>query len=69
MLALILFAAIILLNIILFFATKNRTPIHDILAYTVTVDMKLQMIFASEDELNEKKALVKKEFIQQEKNI
>lgn len=69
MLALILFGALILLNIILFFATKNRTPIHDILAYTVTVDMKLQMIFASEDELNEKKALARKEFIQQERNI
>ncbi len=69
LLAIILFAAIILLNIILFFATKNRTPIHDILAYTVVVDMKLQMIFASDDELNEKKALAKKQFIEQEKNI
>ena len=55
LLALILFVAILLLNAIL--------------AYTVVVDMKLQMIFASDDELNEKKALAKKQFIEQEKNI
>ena len=46
-----------LFNIILFFATKNRTPIHDIFAYTVATDMKLQMIFQSEEELIEKKTL------------
>lgn len=51
----ILFGAIILLNIILFFATRNKTPIHDILAMTVAADMKVQMIYASEEELNEKK--------------
>ncbi len=57
----ILFAAIFLLNIILFFATKNRTPIHDVIAVTAAADMKLQMIFASEEELNEKKAKLQKE--------
>lgn len=57
----ILFAAIFLLNIILFFATKNRTPIHDVIAVTAAADMKLQMIFASEEELNEKKAQLQKE--------
>ena len=56
-LSLILIAAIFLLNIILFFATKNRTRIHDIFAYTVATDMKLQMIFQSEEELIEKKTL------------
>lgn len=64
-LAIVLFAALELLNIILFFALKNRTPIHDLLAGTVAADMKLQMIFESEEELAEKKALKQKEFIEQ----
>ena len=55
-LAIILLAAITLLNVIVFFVTKNKTPIHDALAGTVAVDMKLQMIFQSEEELAEKKA-------------
>lgn len=55
LLAIILFAAILLLNVILFFATKNRTPIHDILAGTVAADAKLQVIYRSAEELNEKK--------------
>lgn len=63
-LAIVLFAAILLLNVVLFFATKNRTPIHDILAYTVAADIKLQMIFDSEEELNEKKALAQKQFVE-----
>lgn len=60
-LALVLLGALLLLNIILFFATKNKTPIHDLLAGTVAVDLKLQMIYYSEDELNEAKALLSKE--------
>ena len=66
-LAIILLAALALLNIILFFALKNRTPIHDLLAGTVVVDMKLQMIFQSEEELVEKKALAQKEVVEQSK--
>lgn len=57
MLAIILFAAIVLLNVILFFATKNKTPIHDIFAGTVAVDMQLQVIFQSEEELVKAKTL------------
>lgn len=68
LLAIILFAAIILLNIILFFATKNRTPIHDIFASTVAVDMKLQMIYATEEEMLEKKKQQHKEFIESSKS-
>lgn len=64
LLAIILFAAILLLNCILFFATKNRTPIHDLLAGTVAADIKIQMIFESEEELNEKKALYHKELVE-----
>ena len=63
-LALALFAAITVLNISVFFATKNRTPIHDMIAGTVAVDMKLQMIFESEEELVEKKALAHKEAVE-----
>ena len=59
--SIILFAAITLLNIILFFVTKNRTPIHDMLAGTVAVDIKLQMIYQSEEELAQKKSLAVQE--------
>ncbi|MDE7168295.1 MAG: RDD family protein [Clostridia bacterium] len=67
-LSIILLAAILLLDIILFFATKNRTPIHDIFAYTVAVDAKLQVIFQSEEELIEKKTLQHKEEVESAKN-
>lgn len=67
-LSLVLTAAILLLNIILFFATKNRTPIHDIFAYTVAADMKLQMIFQSEEELVEKKTLQHEETVKASKS-
>lgn len=53
----ILLIALTILNIVLFFATKNRTPIHDLLADTAAADMKLQMIFGSEEELIQKKTL------------
>lgn len=67
-LAIVLLAAITILNIALFFATKNRTPIHDMLAMTVVVDMKLQMIFASEEELIQKKTLAAKESVENTKS-
>lgn len=57
LLALILVAALVILNIVLFFTTKNRTPIHDLLADTVAADKNLQMIFQSEEELIKKKTL------------
>ena len=67
-LAIVLFAALTILNVSLFFATKNRTPIHDMLAVTVAVDMKLQMIYASEEELIEKKTLAHKESVENTKS-
>ena len=67
-LAIILFAALTILNVTLFFATKNRTPIHDMLAVTVAVDMKLQMIFESEEELIQKKTLQHKESVENTKS-
>ena len=60
--AIALFAAITLLNIVVFFTTKNRTPIHDLIGGTVVADMKTQMIYASEEELAAKKA-EQKEFL------
>lgn len=56
-LALALLAALTLMNLILFFATKNRTPIHDRFADTVAVDINLQMIYQTEEEMIEKKTL------------
>ena len=46
-------AGLLLSEIVLFFATlkKARTPIHDIMAGTVTVDFASQMIFDSPEEL------------------
>ena len=67
-LAIILLAAMTILNIVLFFATKNRTPIHDIFAATVAVDMRLQMIFETEEELIAKKSLQHKQFIESSKS-
>ena len=55
LLAVILIAALFILQIVLLFATKNKTVIHDLLASTVAVDIKLQMIYetveAREEEL------------------
>lgn len=66
-LALVLLAALFLLNAIVFFATKNKTPIHDVVAGTVAVDLKIQIVFESEEELAEKKALAEKERLESEK--
>lgn len=60
-LAIVLLAALLVLNAVLFFATKNRTPIHDILVSTVAADIKLQMIYESVEERNERMALMQKE--------
>lgn len=49
----IVLLAILIAQIVILFATKNRTPIHDILAQTVTVDMSSQMIFDTPEERDE----------------
>ena len=46
---------IALLQIILIIATKTRSAIHDVLAYTVTVDFVSQVIFNTPEELLEYK--------------
>lgn len=47
----ILFIAIYIFQIILFFASKRYAFIHDALASTVVVDMQTQMIFNSNEEM------------------
>lgn len=49
----IVLLAILIAQIVILFATKNRTPIHDMLAQTVTVDMSSQMIFDTPEERDE----------------
>ena len=67
-LAIILFAAITILNVVMFFATKNKTPIHDMLAGTVAVDMKLQVIFNSTEEMIARKTLQHTEEVEKSKS-
>lgn len=42
---------LLILQVVLLIVTKARTPIHDMIASTVTVDLASQMIFESRDEL------------------
>lgn len=49
-LGLVVLLAILIAQIVTLFATKKRTPIHDILAQTIAVDMSTQMIFDTPEE-------------------
>ena len=57
----ILVIGILGLQIILFLATKEHTPIHDICTYTVAVDMGSQKIFGSAEEKAEYIAMIQRE--------
>lgn len=48
-----LLTALVVAQMILIGATKNNSPLHDLLASTVAVDMGSQMIFGSKEELLE----------------
>ncbi|MBQ8415846.1 MAG: RDD family protein [Clostridia bacterium] len=48
-------AALLILQIVLLCATQRNTPIHDLLAGTVAVDLQSQLIFDSPEELLEYK--------------
>ena len=50
LIALIACGAIFLIEIILLFATQYRQPIHDLLAKTITVDIKTQKFFDNEED-------------------
>ncbi len=60
-LGVIILIALLLLQIILVLATKTKTPIHDLLAMTVAVDMQSQLIFDTEEALIEYKKKVAEE--------
>ena len=60
-------AAIILSEIVLLIATKERTPIHDVMSGTVTVDMASQMIFDSPEELLAYKQRIHSEMVNNSK--
>lgn len=54
-LSIIMIALPLMAQMILFIATRNHTPLHDLLAQTVTVDMASQMIFDSPEAMLEYK--------------
>jgi len=62
----IVIGLILLLEIIVFVATKTNSLIHDLMAVTVAVDMNTQRIFESEDELIEYKKKKAEEAAQQQ---
>ena len=55
--------AIVITNIVLIFATKNKTLLHDIVAVTVVVDRQSQLMFSSEKEMIEYKTKLHQEEI------
>ena len=62
--AAIVLGLIVVLQIFVFFRGKLFTPIHDILAYTVCVDLSSQMIFETKEELIAYKARVHAEMVE-----
>lgn len=52
---------ILILQLVLVFATKNKTLIHDLLANTVAVDMQSQLIFENDEEMIEYKKKISAE--------
>ena len=64
----IAFLLISLLQIILVVATKTRSAIHDLLAYSVAIDLTTQLIFDTPEELIEyKKRLHAEETLHKER--
>ena len=59
---LILFALLVL-QVTMYFYTKTRSPIHDLLAQTVAVDYASQMIFDTVEELLEYKKKTAQDYV------
>ena len=57
---------IVLMQIVLTFATRAHTPIHDILAHTVVIDLASQMIFDTPEDLIKYKQRVHAELVSQD---
>lgn len=68
-LGLILVGAIVITQIVLLIATKNKTLIHDLIAFTVVVDKQSQMIFESEQDLIKYKEKIHAESVKNSKTI
>lgn len=64
----IVLAGLLILQIVLIAVRKGRTPLHDVLAHTVCVDMASQMIFDSPEALIEYKKRIHAEAVEKEKN-
>ena len=62
--ALLVIGMLLILEIFVFFKGKRFTLLHDVLCHTVCVDMSVQMIFDSTEELNAYKARVHAEAVQ-----
>ena len=67
-LAIVLFVAITLLNVIVFIVTSNKTPIHDMISGVVVVDIKTQMVYESEEELIAAKSQQHNDYIKNSKS-
>ena len=65
---LIVLIALFGVQVVLLCATRARTPIHDKLAHTVTVDLSSQRIFESAEALLEYKTKLHAEQVQNQKN-
>lgn len=65
----VVIAAILIAQIVLLIVTKARTPLHDKLAHTVTVDFTSQMIFETTEEMIEYKKRIHAELVESEREI
>ena len=64
----LLILGLLLLQIVLVAATRARTPIHDLLAQTVTVDFASQMIFDTPEDMLAYKKRIHAEEVEQKKD-
>lgn len=62
----IILGLFLIFQIILFFATKNRTFIHDILSYTVVADNQAQLIFETDEDLLKYKQKIHNEYVEKQ---
>lgn len=60
---LLVLGLLIILEIFVFFKNKLCTPIHDVLAQTVCVDMSVQLVYENEDELIKHKERIHAEIV------
>ena len=64
----VIILGMLLVQMVLLIATKARTPLHDKLAHTVTVDFASQMIFESPEAMLAYKQRIHAEQVEAEKN-